>query len=50
MIRKEKILIVGSGGHAKTIVDTLEHLPKYDFAGFVGPGDIGAEIYRGYFI
>lgn len=48
MSRFERILLVGSGGHAKTVVDTLERLGGYEIAGFVGPGEKGREIYRGY--
>lgn len=48
MSQRERILITGSGGHAKTIVDTLERLGTYDLAGFVGPGDVDTVIYRGY--
>lgn len=48
MIKREKILLVGSGGHAKTVVDTLERLGNYEIVGFVGPGEIDREVYRGY--
>lgn len=44
----EKIVLVGAGGHAKTIVDTIEHLGKYEIAGFITPSDIGKELYGGY--
>lgn len=44
----EKIILVGAGGHAKTIVDTIEHLGKYEISGFMMPGDVGGELYRGY--
>lgn len=44
----EKIALVGAGGHAKTIVDTIEYLGKYEIAGFITPSDIGKELYRGY--
>lgn len=48
MKQREKILLVGSGGHAKTLVDTIERLETYEVAGFVGPGEVGAALYRGY--
>lgn len=48
MERQKKILVVGSGGHAKVVIDTLERLRSCEIAGFVAPGRIGAEIYRGH--
>lgn len=45
---KEKIVIVGAGGHAKTIVDTLERLGNFEIVGYVSKESIGSEIYRGY--
>lgn len=44
----EKIVLVGSGGHAKTIVDTIERAGYYQIAGFIDCGKIGREVYRGY--
>lgn len=44
----EKIALVGAGGHAKTIVDTIEHLGKYEISGFIVPNDIDGELYHGY--
>lgn len=44
----EKIVLVGSGGHAKTIVDTIERAGHYRIAGFIDRGQIGKEICRGY--
>ncbi len=44
----EKILLVGAGGHAKTIVDTLERQGKYQIVGFVDKAPNQNEIYRGY--
>lgn len=40
--------MVGSGGHAKTIVDTIERSRDYQIAGFVDREQIGREVYRGY--
>lgn len=44
----EKIVLVGAGGHAKTIVETIEKAKSFEIAGFVGPGEIGEIVYRGY--
>lgn len=44
----EKIILVGAGGHAKTVVDTIERFGKYEIAGFLAPEPIKKEIYRGY--
>lgn len=44
----EKIVLIGAGGHAKTIVDTIERTNCYEIAGFLDGGEIGREIYRGY--
>lgn len=40
--------MVGSGGHAKTIVDTIERSGDFQIAGFVDREQIGREVYRGY--
>lgn len=45
---KEKIVIVGAGGHAKTIVDTLERLDTFEIAGYISKENVGSDIYRGY--
>lgn len=44
----EKIVLVGAGGHAKTIVDTLERSKEYEIAGFIAPQNIAEKVYRGY--
>lgn len=44
----EKLIIVGAGGHAKTVIDTIERQRVYEICGIVAPEDIGTEIYRGY--
>lgn len=41
----ERIILVGAGGHAKTVVETIERTGAYKIAGFVAPGDIGEEVY-----
>ena len=44
----EKILLIGAGGHAKTIVDTIERLGTYEIVGFADENNIDSEVYRGY--
>lgn len=44
----ERIVLIGAGGHAKTIIDTIERLGQYEIAGFVDLDDVGKELYRGY--
>ena len=44
----EKIVIVGCGGHAKTIVDMIEAHGQYEIAGFVDTLPDAAYDYRGY--
>ena len=44
----EKILLIGAGGHAKTIVDTIERMGTYEIAGFADENNIDSEVYRGY--
>lgn len=46
----EKLIIVGAGGHAKTVIDTIERQGVYEICGIVAPEDIGTEIYRGYIV
>lgn len=46
----DKIVILGSGGHAKAIVDTIENDGKYEIAGFISNGTIGEMVYKGYSI
>ncbi len=44
----DKIIILGCGGHAKSIVDIIEQQGKYDIAGFISNEDSGSFAYRGY--
>lgn len=44
----EKIVLIGAGGHAKTIVDTIERLGTYKIVGFISDGKVGEEVYRDY--
>lgn len=44
----EKIVLVGAGGHAKSVVDTIESGNKYEIAGFVSNEEIGKKVYKDY--
>lgn len=44
----EKILLIGCGGHAKSVVDSIEAAGRYDIAGFVGTPEEQGFTYRGY--
>lgn len=44
----EKIILIGAGGHAKTIIDTLEQQGRYEIAGFVDRERTELEIYHSY--
>ncbi len=44
----EKIVLVGAGGHAKTIVDTIERNECYEIIGFIDKEHVGKEVYRSY--
>lgn len=44
----KRIILVGAGGHAKTVVETIERTGDYEIVGFVAPGDIGEEVYLSY--
>lgn len=44
----EKIILIGAGGHAKTVADTIERLGIYEIAGFVDVKPVGTHIYRTY--
>lgn len=44
----EKIVLVGAGGHAKTIVDTIERQGVYEIAGFVDKDSLGKVVYHKY--
>lgn len=48
MILQEDIVLIGSGGHCKTIVDSIERLGTFKIAGYIDLGKIGKEVYRGY--
>lgn len=43
-----KIVIVGAGGNAKTIIDTIERNNEFLIEGFIDIGEINKVIYRGY--
>lgn len=44
----EKIIIIGCGGHAKSVLDTIEARGEYEIAGFVGKDESEVFSYRGY--
>lgn len=44
----EKIILIGAGGHAKTIADTIEKQNLFDIAGFIAPGKKREKFYRTY--
>lgn len=44
----ERIVILGCGGHAKSMMDTIEAGKAYEIAGFVGRDVMENYIYRGY--
>lgn len=37
--QKERIIIIGSGKHAKVVIDILEDMNKYEIAGFISEGN-----------
>lgn len=45
---KEKIILLGCGGHAKSIVDAIEAADTYEIAGFIDNDGKGDFEYRGY--
>lgn len=45
---KEKIVLFGSGGHAKSVVDTIERLNIYEIAGFLEVPQKHQFVYKGY--
>ena len=45
---REKILIFGSGGHAKSIIDTLKSDNKYEIVGLIDTSDKVGSICEGY--
>lgn len=44
----ERIILIGAGGHAKTVVDTIKKQNLFEIAGFIDYGEKGREVYRGY--
>ena len=44
----DKIILVGAGGHAKSVVDTLDKLGQFEIVGFVDQGEKGKIVYREY--
>ncbi len=45
---KKEIILLGSGGHAKSVVDAIEASGLYKIAGFVSPAEETAFGYHGY--
>ena len=43
-----KIVLLGCGGHAKSVIDAIEGQNKYQIAGFVTNDGLGDPNYRGY--
>ena len=42
---KERILLCGGGGHAKTLIDLIRSLPAYELAGIADDAlDLGREV------
>lgn len=44
----EKIIIIGSGGHAHSVVDSIENNELFEIAGFIGPDLDETFSYHGY--
>ena len=44
----ENIILIGAGGHAKTIADTIEKQNLFEIAGFIDLGDKGNQFYHAY--
>lgn len=43
--KAESIVLIGAGGHCKSIIDVLEHLDRYRIAGIVGmPWEAGIKV------
>jgi len=43
-MKKEKLLLIGSGGHANSCIDVIEQEGKFDIAGLVGhPNEVGTK-------
>lgn len=45
---KDRIILLGSGGHARSVVDVIESMDAYDIYGFVDEAEKGSSVYRGY--
>lgn len=45
---KDRIILLGSGGHARSVVDVIESMDTYDIYGFVDVAEKGSSAYRGY--
>lgn len=45
---KEKILILGSGGHAKSVADTIERQGIFEITGFIEHSECEKKEYHGY--
>lgn len=41
-----RILLIGSGGHARSVADSIERAGMFEIAGFVGPEDCSYRKYR----
>lgn len=46
----EKILLLGSGGHAKSVVDAIEQSGKYEIAGFLEVAEKQCFTYKNYHV
>lgn len=44
----KKIILIGNGGHAKSVADTIEAMGEYEIAGFVAKEPDDTFEYRGY--
>ena len=44
----EKIVLIGNGGHAKSIVDSIESANLYEIVGFIAADTDDTFEYRGY--
>jgi FlaA1/EpsC-like NDP-sugar epimerase len=43
-MNKEKLLLIGSGGHANSCIDVIEQEGKFEIAGLVGhPNQVGSK-------
>lgn len=44
----ENIILFGAGGHAHSVVDSIEHTQKYNIIGFLDTKEMQGKSYRGY--